>query len=220
MPFGAATCAGTYGGAAHATAAVAMVDAGAVAPSSNSGAQLSSEDCWPTTGARVASAMQTWAQRMHERWANPGPVDGDIRSALRRQQRCCERPAKGGCLQATRSVDEFIVITTNYTGPQPWSSHYYPVRRRRRNQQFTCMHTGCMQRRSACKLWQRAWPPRTRPSMSAGSYICVSPGMKFTMNVDEEKLNLLFEAAVRAKLEFESLIGAKSRHFRDSNSGS
>ncbi|KAJ7503678.1 hypothetical protein B0H11DRAFT_2222304 [Mycena galericulata] len=128
MPFGVATCAGTYGGAAHATAAVAMVDAGAVAPSSNSGAQLSSEDCWPTTGARVTSAMQTWAQRMHERWANPGPVDGDIRSALRRQQHCwrglgggvpsynsscSERPAKGGCLQATRSVDEFIVITTN-----------------------------------------------------------------------------------------------------------
>ncbi|KAJ7509755.1 ankyrin repeat-containing domain protein [Mycena galericulata] len=104
-----------------------LVDAGAVAPSSNSGAQLSSEDCWPTTGARVASAMQTLAQRMHERWANPGPVDGDIRSALRRQQRCWrgfERPAKGGCLQATRSVDEFIVITTNtYCDPSQMPSN-------------------------------------------------------------------------------------------------
>ncbi|KAJ7464281.1 hypothetical protein B0H11DRAFT_2285148 [Mycena galericulata] len=116
MPFGAATCAGAYGGAAHATASVAMADAGAVAPSSNPGAQLSSEDCWPTTGAWVASAMQTLAQRMHERWANPGPVDGDIRVALRRQQRRWrgfEHPAKGGCLRATRSADEFIVITTN-----------------------------------------------------------------------------------------------------------
>ncbi|KAJ7457158.1 hypothetical protein B0H11DRAFT_2064187 [Mycena galericulata] len=78
---------GAYGSAPRVTGAAAVASAGAVAPSSVSGASLSAEDYCLSAGARPSSSAQPLAQSMHKKWASSAPRFGTFPQRCRGRHR-------------------------------------------------------------------------------------------------------------------------------------